>query len=188
MVDQFRLAHTIKPMDDRSAVEVACERLIKMLPPNIRSSIAVHWESGSGDKPDLVERPSYDIKHYRGRFLPRRGRLRTPGQFWTPQRCFYEIGAGVYGRGPDRSQVQFFMAGNQAVRGGGRYNRQVDDILRKAAEKRADAVHRSILRGCPYAHLWIRSPLVNPGKMAEDMAWIIQETLPELLRIPDAIK
>ena len=173
-------------MDDRSAVEVACERLIKMLPPNIRTSITVHWESGSGDKPDFVERPSYDIKHHRGRFLPPRGRLRTPKTFWTPQWCFYEIGAGVYGA--DRSQVQFFMAGNQAVCGGGRYNRQVDEILRKAAEKRADAVHRSILRGCPYAHLWIRSRIVNPEKMAEDMAWIIEETLPALLSIPEAAK
>lgn len=121
------------------------------------------------------------------RVLPNR-KDSAPLQFWSSKNCFYEIGVGVYrGRANCLGAVQFMMYPNYKACGNGRYTAGVREILSKLqpASKENFFLHfmvppieDAILCGFQYS--------VNPGQTtfpveqaAQDLAWLIQETLPK---------
>lgn len=170
-------------MDDQSSVKLAVDHLMKSLPCNLQGQIVPHWDRQSLGQPDRTE--NVHVRHYRARLLPPRGG-RRPTSFWNTEWCFYEIGAGAYAGLPAaRTQVQFLMAGNNGQCGNGHYNSSVERILHRVALKRSNFEHKSILR-YSYAQLRVVGSRVEPVQMAEDMLWIIQETLGEFMKLADA--
>lgn len=169
-------------MDDKLRLKQALAALLSSLPKSLEGRIAPAWKDAA-QEPDFIDKPEKGIRHHRIRLLPTAPR--QPKGFWSKSWCFYEMNVGTYDRTADRCEVQFFMAGNQKVCGNGAYNQMVDKILAMTARKRPDAEHISIL-GNSYAHLRIRHRIPEPRRMAEDMLWIVTNTLDQLESIPYA--
>jgi hypothetical protein len=173
----------IPNLQNEKAVLAALTATFRNLPPGLKDSIEPQWKRGAANQPEWVSRPQKGPHHHRIRLMPP-GRPRRPLDFWDGIICFYELGIGTYG-GRTGSQVQFLMGGNQEKCGGGRHNRAVDAILRGAAAERSDFGYKPISAE-PYASFVKSSPSIDPEQMGRDMAWLIAETLPAFLGLPDS--
>lgn len=149
-------------------VQVAYDELFRVLPAELASKLEPLWKNVDGE-PDYIPH----MPHWRVRIVPK---LRTPKGFWAAGWCFYELGAGAYHGSSDRSQVQFFMAGNQKVCSDRKYNAAVDSILSGVAKRTPGSKHLSIFRN-KYSQLMIRNVDASPKKMALGLAQIIKHTL-----------
>lgn len=170
-------------MDDRLIVKKPVEIVMDSLPPKLVERIEPAWESDSEPLPDLLDKPQYGIKQYRTRILPTR-KYRLPRRFWSKDRGFYEVGAGVYG-GLDRAQVRFMMAGNQQVANGGKYNQAVNAVLSSVQKRRPRLVHIPVAEKT-YAQLYLRLRAPDPEQMAKELLWLIENTLFEFQKFPGA--
>jgi hypothetical protein len=169
-------------MSDQDVVKKAADELFR-LSTSMIARVVPNWHVDHLERADPVDKPVKGIRHSRIRLLP--PAPRKPKNFWAKERCFYEMNVGTYSGTSARCEVQFFMAGNQRVCGSGRYNGPVEQILAAAARHRPDVEHISIFQS-PYAHLRIRNRVPDPRRMADDMLWIIENTINELESIPNA--
>ena len=172
----------IRNLQNEKAVLAALASTFRNLPEGLKNSIEPQWKRSAPNQPEWVSRPENGPHHHRVRLMPP-GRPRRPLDFWDGIICFYELGIGNYG-GRDGSQVQFLMGGNQAKCGDKRHNSGVDAILRVAAAKRADFRYKPIAVN-KYVSFVKFSPSTDPEHMGRDMAWLIAETLPKFLGLPD---
>lgn len=151
-----------------------------MLPPHIVENLTV-----PPSDPQPLKKKDADIM--RLRILPKR---KHPVQFWSSSWCFYEIGVGSYGRGNGTGLniggISFVQFPNQKACGEGRYLRSVSDIVRGLQRQRntefevvvageAGAVSTQLFR----RYMTKSSPQFPVQIAAEDLAWLIQHSLPK---------
>lgn len=169
-------------LQNEKLVLTALATTFRNLPPGLKDAIEPQWKRGAANRPEWVSRPKKGPHHHRIRLMPP-GRPRRPLDFWDGVICFYELGIGNYG-GRDGSQVQFLMGGDQKKCGDGRHNSAVDAILLVAAAKRGDFRYKPISVNS-YVSFVKFSPSTDPEQLGRDMAWLIAETLPSFLGLPD---
>jgi hypothetical protein len=178
--------------DAATLVKQLRESFEDRLPANLRGRI-----TSPLDDPTHIRRRDFDI--HRIRLLPVR---KLPSRFWSSTWCFYEISAGAFGGLPPGSlvarrpqilpvaQIQFFQAPNQKALGDGHYRTPVEQILRSAQAQRPDdwtftpARPHSSDEGWAYQHLMRRYSAGEIGSVAEDLTWLIEQTLEQFAAMP----
>ena len=178
--------------DAATLVNELQKSFVARLPANLRGRIT----SPSVD-PTHIRRLDFDI--HRIRLLPVR---KLPSHFWSSTWCFYEISAGAFGELPPGSlvarrgqvlpvaQIQFFQAPNQKAFGSGHYRTPVERILRTVQAQRPDnwtftpARPLSSDQGWAYQHLIRRYPASELESVADDLIWLIEQTLDQFAAMP----
>jgi hypothetical protein len=160
---------------------------LPLLPP----AIAADLPTAAGD-PALFRKYDDTISIARLRIVPD---TKAPPYFWSRAKCFYELGVGKYdGSASVLGRVAFLQFTNQKVCGCGHYSRPVSEILKTLAQERPqdfafsdrspDAAPMPML-----ARLYRAGPTLpffSPNLAAQDLAWLISETLPKFQRLSPA--
>lgn len=98
----------------------------------------------------------------------------------------YEVAVGFI-KGRVGIQVQMLCGGHRKCCGDGAYVKQVDDIYRAAIARNARLQISGVKSKGYYSLLRVVSSSY-PEEAAKEMAWIIEETYPKFITLPDAAR
>lgn len=163
----------MNPSDPKAALLEVFERCQQQMPEKLAKNLVLP----RGDPAPLKKQ---DTNILRLRVLPVR---KVPEGFWNASWCFYEVGLGVYSGKLTVGGVMFVQFPFQTACGNSRYWRPVISILQKLQQASpvfeltcASDNQRSTLFQRAYRNKDF--PFFPVKQAAQDLAWLIQETLP----------
>jgi hypothetical protein len=164
----------------------AVEGTLRLLPTSLQGQILAPWLENPAEVPEWKSYKGIGSDQYRAILFPAK-RPYKPRNFWSAEHCMYEIAIGSIG-GIWGIKVQMLFGGHREICGKDAYYvGPVSDILLIASKRRTefrfkpnpDRGNISLVRVLPG---------FDPEEAAKDMAWIIAETFPRIIALPDAPK
>lgn len=160
-------------------------KTVAKLPAALRPQIDAPLLAAGAEEPTWNPHRIKEIYHYRAVLMPAKRPFRPKG-FWNAKYCMYEIAVGYF-RGRAGIQVQMLCASNRKCCGKLAYARPLGDIYRVAAARNPKLDVEGVETEGYLSLIRVLTGF-DTEQASTDMAWIIAETFPRIIALPDAPK